>query len=67
MKLTPEGRHRYDPTLRQKVADADNLYESLVRNAGLYGQAFFGHATSAKEQSTLDWCWIHAQKKAGLR
>ncbi len=61
-----KGTRKHHPDLRQQIADADNLYEQYVRDAGLFGQAFFGHATTDDEQRTLDWCWLRAEKEAGL-
>lgn len=45
---------------KEKVT-RDGLYERLVCEAGLYGQAFFGWTPTPTEQRTLDGLWEKAQ------
>lgn len=47
-----------------ELPTADGLYHDMVMQAGLYGQAFFGHRATGAERALLRRLWSDAQKQA---
>jgi hypothetical protein len=43
--------------------EVDIRYETLVKRAGLYGKAFFGHKASRKERKMLNKLYSRAQRE----
>lgn len=61
------GSKHFEPDRKeagQWVAEADSLYAHKVKEAGLYGKAFFGHKRTRSENWILERLWKEAVKEA---
>ena len=46
------------------IHDANHIYTRMIAREGLYGQAYFGHRTSASDARRLNRLWRRARHQA---
>jgi len=70
---SPPGRrekmsgHTKWSDIKKPNATAEEIYEQLVKAAGMYGKAFFGHKTTKQEQKKLASLWKMALRTVAAR
>ena len=52
------------PTDEKNTGRADEIYMDLVKKAGLFGQAFYGHKKTRAQARKINHLWVIAMKEA---